>query len=135
MVEKLSEIGVSSLNFIQTKRTERDKINYQKLNNIALQACKQSGNPYLMQINEMQKMEQLVMQSKAKKNYIASLQPNASNYLHANENAMIWIGPEGDFTEQEYKLAADNNFIPTQLNKQILKTETAAMVAASLFLH
>ncbi|MFN3444549.1 MAG: RsmE family RNA methyltransferase, partial [Bacteroidia bacterium] len=41
----------------------------------------------------------------------------------------ILIGPEGDFTEAEVKLAQQHQFIPVSLGKTILRTETAALYA------
>jgi 16S rRNA (uracil1498-N3)-methyltransferase len=39
------------------------------------------------------------------------------------------IGPEGDFSEKEIKLALENNYIPVSLGNTRLRTETAAIVA------
>lgn len=41
----------------------------------------------------------------------------------------ILIGPEGDFSTKEIKLALENNFIPVTLGNTRLRTETAALVA------
>lgn len=45
---------------------------------------------------------------------------------------LVLIGPEGDFTPEEIKLATDNGFIPVELGKTRLRTETAGVVAATL---
>jgi 16S rRNA (uracil1498-N3)-methyltransferase len=46
----------------------------------------------------------------------------------------IFIGPEGDFTEQETKEMLSNSFIPFSLGKAILRTETAG-IASTLAIH
>ena len=43
----------------------------------------------------------------------------------------ILIGPEGDFSPEEVKLAIENGFIPVHLGASRLRTETAAVVACS----
>jgi 16S rRNA (uracil1498-N3)-methyltransferase len=45
------------------------------------------------------------------------------------ENALILIGPEGDFSPEEIKLAQENGFEPISLGESRLRTETAALVA------
>ena len=45
------------------------------------------------------------------------------------EDATILIGPEGDFSEEEVKLAIENGFQPISLGKSRLRTETAALAA------
>jgi 16S rRNA (uracil1498-N3)-methyltransferase len=47
----------------------------------------------------------------------------------------ILVGPEGGFTEQEVELAKKNGAIPITLGPRILRTETAAVVAATLILY
>jgi 16S rRNA (uracil1498-N3)-methyltransferase len=47
----------------------------------------------------------------------------------------ILIGPEGGFTEQEVVAAKENGAIPITLGPRILRTETAAIVAATLILY
>ena len=45
------------------------------------------------------------------------------------ENALILIGPEGDFSPEEIALALQNGFEPISLGESRLRTETAALVA------
>jgi len=50
-------------------------------------------------------------------------------------NIALLIGPEGGFTEQEVGLAVEAGAKPVGLGPRILRTETAAIVAAALILH
>jgi 16S rRNA (uracil1498-N3)-methyltransferase len=47
----------------------------------------------------------------------------------------VLTGPEGGFTEEEGKLCRDSGAIAISLGERILRTETAAVVAASLILY
>ena len=49
----------------------------------------------------------------------------------ANRPIMILIGPEGDFSPEEAALARENGWIPVSLGESRLRTETAAVVAAT----
>ena len=48
---------------------------------------------------------------------------------HPGENALILIGPEGDFSPEEIELALQQGFEPISLGESRLRTETAALVA------
>ena len=45
------------------------------------------------------------------------------------ENALVLIGPEGDFSPEEIGLALQQGFEPISLGESRLRTETAALVA------
>ena len=48
----------------------------------------------------------------------------------AGQDALILIGPEGDFSREEAELAISRGFIPVHLGQSRLRTETAAVTAA-----
>mgnify|MGYP000322072972 CR=1 FL=1 len=52
--------------------------------------------------------------------------------VHPGKDALVLIGPEGDFSEEEVRRAAENGFIPISLGKSRLRTETAALVACHI---
>jgi 16S rRNA (uracil1498-N3)-methyltransferase len=47
----------------------------------------------------------------------------------------VFIGPEGGFTDRELQLVQAGGAVPISLGPRILRTETAAMVAAALVLY
>ena len=49
-------------------------------------------------------------------------------YIPGN-NALILIGPEGDFSPEEVELAIENGFLPISLGNSRLRTDTAGIVA------
>ena len=48
---------------------------------------------------------------------------------YEKENAVIMIGPEGDFTKEEIETAASLGFMPVHLGTSRLRTETAGIAA------
>ncbi len=53
-----------------------------------------------------------------------------------NLHILIMIGPEGDFTPEEVRMALERDFIPVHLGSSRLRTETAAVfAAAAIHLH
>jgi len=55
-----------------------------------------------------------------------------NSFTQQSSDQVILIGPEGDFTSDEIKSALENKFIPVSLGNTRLRTETAALVAATL---
>ena len=49
--------------------------------------------------------------------------------LIAGVDALVLIGPEGDFSEGEEEIAIERGLTPISLGKSRLRTETAALVA------
>jgi len=163
ILEKCTEIGVASFTPLITERTEVFELRKpERLHRIIREAAEQSGRTKLPVINPPVKFEELLMDKRNKtclpagreqKNIIASLygknqttrmildlnNPNNPNNLPAgqagpNRPINLYLGPVGDFTEDEIKQAIEHNFYPVSLGSQILRTETAAIVAASLCL-
>ena len=62
-----------------------------------------------------------------------ALSPAGKIYLPATlrkgESALVFIGPEGDFSDAEIAFARANGFEEITLGTQRLRTETAAVVA------
>ena len=52
------------------------------------------------------------------------------------KDVTILIGPEGDFSPEEARLAVEHGYIPVHLGASRLRTETAAVLAATaVYLH
>ena len=47
------------------------------------------------------------------------------------DSCTLLIGPEGDFTDEEYTYARESNFSSASLGNNILRVETAAIAAFS----
>jgi 16S rRNA (uracil1498-N3)-methyltransferase len=62
----------------------------------------------------------------------ANATTNSDHPDPAAPNALILIGPEGDFTPNEVETALAAKFIPVSLGHNRLRTETAGIVAATL---
>jgi 16S rRNA (uracil1498-N3)-methyltransferase len=55
--------------------------------------------------------------------------PLLKHVLVPGNDALVLIGPEGDFSEEEVKHAVEAGFQPISLGRSRLRTETAALVA------
>ena len=94
---------------------------------------KQSEKARLPDLEAMIGFEEFIRQDFNGQRFIAHCYPDEKIPLarayRKNENVLILIGPEGDFSEEEIKSAKECGFIPVSLGESRLRTETAALAA------
>ena len=135
-VEKATEIGFDELTFLNCRFSERKVIKTERISKILVSAIKQSLKARLPQLNEMTDFNKFITQPFPGQKFIAHCyegeKPLLKDMVHPGEDALVLIGPEGDFSEEEVRKAAENGFIPISLGKSRLRTETAALVACHI---
>lgn len=131
--EKATEIGFDELTFLNCRFSERKVIKTERIEKILVSAMKQSLKARLPQLNEMTDFDKFIARDFNGQKFIAHCyegeKPLLRDALHKGEDALVLIGPEGDFSEEEVKKATEKGFIPISLGKSRLRTETAALVA------
>lgn len=133
MLEKLTELGVSKISFIECNRTERNKLNLERMQKIAIAALKQCKRAWLPEIVGVIPFENHINQEFIGEKIIAFCEAKEYIKIDKHKSATILIGPEGDFDDTEIALAAAQGFAPVLISNQILRTETAAMALASVW--
>jgi len=137
-IEKAIEIGIEEITPIITSRSERRKINTNRLNRIIISAVKQSYKAFLPKLNPIINYNDFISQNYNSDKYIAHCEINGrripiSDLDFSNSDKLFLIGPEGDFTNQEIQMALKSNFSEISLGRERLRTETAPIVICSLF--
>lgn len=135
MIEKATEIGVSVITPLLCQRSERAKINLDRLDKILVSAMKQSMRLYKPVISEPVEFSSYIELYPDKKRIIAHYlegNPQLSQITMTNDNIDIVIGPEGDFVENEIDMAVKNGYMMVNMGTSRLRTETAAIVALTL---
>ena len=138
-LEKATEVGVTEIVPLMCDRTEKQFLKQDRMKGILISALLQSQQAWLPILIEPQKFESFVNARKDENKFIAhceedkklSLQTVVSSLQPINSSTVL-IGPEGDFTKEEITLALENNYTPVALGNTRLRTETAALVAATL---
>ena len=132
-VEKATEIGINTITCLRCHHSERREIKLQRLNKIAISAMKQSQKTILPQINEMTDFNKFISQKFEGQKMIAHCAEDKklliTDIYKPGGNALILIGPEGDFSNEEISAAISAGFAPITLGKSRLRTETAALAA------
>lgn len=134
MVEKIVEIGATKLTFLNCERSERVQLKLDRLQRVAISAMKQAQHDFLLEIEELQNFPDFVANN-----------PNGgiANCMEGEKKSVnqldypfrILIGPEGDFSESELKLALKHGYEAVHLGESRLRTETAGMVACVLAIN
>ena len=132
-VEKATEIGTDFFTPLSSSFSERKEIKRERLEKIAISAMKQSQQAFLPAIGEMVRLKDFISRPFNGRKFIGHCYDLPKKPLTAiyrkGEHALILIGPEGDFSEEEVVLAIANGYEPVSLGETRLRTETACLVA------
>ena len=144
-VEKCTEIGIDTITPMLCRYSERKVIRNDRLQKIILSAAKQSLSAYLPRLNELTPIEDCIVNATEQRRYIAHSSPwldkrdlrdelrSAQQSATGNQqSAIVLIGPEGGFSDEEVRLAIEHGFVPVSLGDARLRTETAAIVATMM---
>ena len=137
MVEKATEIGVDEVSFLNCQFSERRLVKTTRLEKIAVSAMKQSHKAFKPEINEMVAFKSFINAPREGRRYIAHCYEEVPrSYLFeelqktdGKEDATVMIGPEGDFSIEEVKMAVEAGWISVHLGESRLRTETAGLSA------
>ena len=132
IIEKATEIGVDIITPLICENSERISVNIDRMKKITISSMKQSLRTHLPKISEVQKFSNFVKTNKFEQKYIAHCKQDSQKEKIKNKksiNSCILIGPEGDFSKEEIKLANSLDFKSITLSTNRLRTETAAIVA------
>lgn len=148
LVEKAVEIGVSVITLLQCDHSERTFLKTERLEKLAISAMKQSLHTVLPVIHPPVKLRDWLESAHVFRNseelsntafrFIAHCEADKprtplATALQPGHDAVVLIGPEGDFSEEEIALALKCGFQPVSLGPSRLRTETAALYAVTAF--
>jgi 16S rRNA (uracil1498-N3)-methyltransferase len=139
-IQKSVELGVARIVPVITEfctvhlNNERMLKRHHHWKKIIIGACEQSGRTKIPLLEKVQNVEDWISQDTNKLKLI--LHPESglplSNLDKLVEHLTLLIGPEGGFSQLEYKLAQKNGYQGLKLGPRILRTETAALAAISM---
>ncbi len=134
-LEKATEIGVDEITLLHCQRSERDTVRLDRLEKVLVSAMKQSLRAHLPKLNPLVRFQQFVSKVESEQKYIAwcadTPLPHLKTLLLPGKKALVLIGPEGDFSAEEVRLAEANGFTGVGLGAARLRTETAGLVVVA----
>ncbi|HUX58076.1 MAG TPA: 16S rRNA (uracil(1498)-N(3))-methyltransferase [Bacteroidales bacterium] len=133
-VEKCVEIGLDEITPLISRNSERKSIKTARVDSIIVSAMKQSLKSVKTILNNPVLFNDFINDERYGNRMIAHCNENParskiSDIYHKDNEAVILIGPEGDFSPEEIEAACDKGFKPVHLGQSRLRTETAGIAA------
>ncbi len=135
-LEKCTEIGIDEITPVLCEHSERKTIKPERLEKILISAIKQSLKAYLPKLNQLTSLKEFISETSVTNKFIAHCYDSEKTHLKnehlKNEDTLILIGPEGDFSSEEIEFATSHGFKEITLGTSRLRTETAGIVACQI---
>lgn len=140
--EKACEIGFDELSPVIGEHSERRILKTARIEKVLISAAKQSLKAVVPAVNEPVSVKEFIEAHK-EDNALRLIaycfedervpRRSIKEILEESEEReiIVMIGPEGDFSKAEAEMALAAGFIPVHLGASRLRTETAALTAAS----
>ena len=142
IAQKLTEIGATGLKVFSSEfcDVKPNTARLDKLDKVVISASKQCGRSALLNAPESAlKFSDLIKEIKKYDVCYLAYENETGLTLHedlikhkALKNVAVIIGPEGGFSNAEAKTLTDSGAVSVSLGGRILRTETAAIFAASV---
>ncbi len=145
LVQKATELGAASIHPVEAERSvvKIAAVDAEKRRNkwrqIAVEAAKQCGHVVLPEVFPVRAVDEAFRAVPAGLKGIPAVQVGGvgvGDFLAGGADAVTFaIGPEGDWTEAERGTAEACGFVPIDLGKHVLRSETAALHVLSAAGH
>jgi 16S rRNA (uracil1498-N3)-methyltransferase len=146
-IEKLTELGVARIIPLTAQRSEKHLVQAatkrcERWRKISRESAQQSRRSQVPEISDPMSVSNYISQSNNSLHYLFSEEERSrslwESLMTTDRNAtpskdiFAAIGPEGGWTSAELSSFTESGWQSVSLGKNILRTETAAIVAASL---
>ena len=146
MAEKATEIGFDELSFLNCQFSERKVVKTPRIDKIVISAVKQSHKAWKPVVNELESFKEFIQTPRPGRKFIChcyeevekkdffteiNLCTDASQESDADDITVL-VGPEGDFSIDDVRLALENGYESVSLGTSRLRTETAGLVAVHM---
>ena len=134
MIQKATELGVTRFIPLLSDRTVVRNINEKRIKKIIVEASEQSNRLNLPTLDKLKNLEEFLKENIDITILFGDLNSkNKKIDIKRDEPLCILIGPEGDFSIKEREIISKmKNIIPININKNILRSETAAISMISI---
>lgn len=137
LIEKACEIGVKAIVPLITERSERLHFKADRFRKILISAMLQSRRYFLPEMYEPQSLQTVISWPIPIKTLAhcmdMGIKKQLSQLVQANQELIVCIGPEGDFTEAEVLACEHAGFQSITLGQQRLRTETAGLFSLAQY--
>lgn len=146
MAEKATEIGFDELSFLNCQFSERKVVKTPRIDKIVISAVKQSHKAWKPVVNELESFKEFIQTPRSGRKFICHCYEEVEKkdfFQEINscsdasrgsdvDDITVLVGPEGDFSIDEVRLALANGYESVSLGTSRLRTETAGLVAVHM---
>lgn len=146
MAEKATEIGFDELSFLNCQFSERKVVKTPRIDKIVISAVKQSHKAWKPVVNELENFKKFIQTPRPGRKFICHCYEEVEKKDFFTEisslsddtdgkdaaDITVLVGPEGDFSIDEVRLALENGYESVSLGTSRLRTETAGLVAVHM---
>jgi|TARA_Y100000996_G_scaffold350755_1_gene289883 16S rRNA (uracil1498-N3)-methyltransferase len=134
MIQKATELGITKFIPILTERTIVRKLNEKRLNKIMIEASEQSNRLTVPDLENLTRFDNFLRLNQNTNIIFGDLNTKNNKFSIKHKGPIcILVGPEGDFTIKERQnILKLKNLISLKINKNILRSETAAISMISI---
>ncbi|MCC5823821.1 MAG: 16S rRNA (uracil(1498)-N(3))-methyltransferase [Phycisphaerales bacterium] len=128
MIDQLSQVGIAAWRPLQTWRTQRPNFRADRLERAAIEAAKQCGRAWLLEIGDWIGFPEALEDPRAVLADASGemLEPGASG-----TDTVLLVGPEGGWTPQELEQARSAGRCVLRFGAHAMRIETAAVAASA----
>jgi 16S rRNA (uracil1498-N3)-methyltransferase len=137
LLQKAVELGVAAITPLVTDHVEvapsRASIKRDHWKSVLVEALKQSGNPWMPELHAPIDLKDYLTRETERQSLCAALQPDAQPLWKLLQEGLrpegvidVFVGPEGDFSDDEYARLRGAGCLFCSLGPLVLKVETAA---------
>jgi len=139
VIEKATELGVARIVPVLTRRSVVDRINPERLHAHMIEAAEQCERTALPELMPLAPLESVLRGWPADRQLFFADERGGGSFRKALVErpgpAAVLIGPEGGFTDEENEaIRAVPTAAPVSLGPRILRADTAAIAAISLWM-
>ncbi|MBK9636601.1 MAG: 16S rRNA (uracil(1498)-N(3))-methyltransferase [Bacteroidetes bacterium] len=137
-VEKATELGIAEITPLICRHSERKTLKLERIQKLMVSAARQSQHYFFPLVNAEVSFEKFLesMNENNDSAFIAHCEESEkveARELASTMNAIVLIGPEGDFSHEEIENALKKGFKALSLGNSRLRTETAGLKAVAAF--
>ncbi len=140
VIQKSTELGVCEIVLFQSEHSIAVKTEgfIDKASKIAIEAIRQSGNPFLPKISYVKDLQKATWRSSDQHLNVVLDETASTSFRevmknHAHSSFSLFVGPEGGFSANEREFFRSKQCCFIKIAPYILRADTASVSAVSLF--
>jgi len=137
LLEKATEVGVSRIVPLESERTVKLNLRYDRLQKTVLEAAEQSGRGIVPVIKDKMSLEEALEESRQNQDaslffHVEGEEADLDSEPRTEGKVGVFVGPEGGWSAEEVSLAYNKDLSILKMGELTFRGETAGVLASYL---